>query len=224
MVDLTEITSAKHVVLVCDAESFANASALYTYVLTQHKKVSLLSAEELPMRLAFLPWFEKIRLREPSAADYQLRVTNRTLDLIQVFETQAVKMNEKMATALYAGLLLEYDFFKSASCGSAVFSAAAKLVGLNAAHSVCMKYLLFSQPLSLFRIRALLFKKLRLVENATVALFSFCDEDLQSSGADMGELISVMDEVLMLVHVKEVRLVKSDVNNQLIKSLKGKIV
>ena len=223
MVDLTEIASAKHIVLLCDEKSFANASALYTYILTQHKKVSLIAQEPLPMNLAFLPWFEKVRYTEPSSGDYHLRVGTQTLALMQAFEERVLKINEKMATSLYAGLLLEYDFFKSDACNGMVFAAAAKLMELNAAHSICMKHLLFSQPLSLFRIRALLFKKLRLIENATIALLYFCDEDLQSSGANMRELFIVMNEVLMLVHVKEVRLIKSDENNQIIKSLKGRI-
>ncbi len=223
MVDLTEITSAKHIVLECDASSFANASALYTYALTQHKKVSLISQEPLPRHLSFLPWFEKVRPLKPSCADYYLHVKTQTLALIQALEKSAININEKMATALYAGLLLEYDFFKSPDCDGMVFAAALKLTERNAAHSECMKHLLFSQPLSLFRLRALLFKKLRLVENATVALLLFSDEDLEASGAQMREVFIIMDEVLKLVHVQEVRLVKSDENNQLIKILKGKI-
>ena len=222
MVNLTEIASAKHIVLVCDEKSFANASALYTYVLMQHKKVSLIAKKKLPVRLAFLPWFEKVRYKEPASGECFIDVGPQTLELMQVFENIALKINEKMATALYAGLILEYDFFKSSECNGMVFAAASKLMKLNAAHSTCMKNLQFSQPLSLFRIRALLFQQLRLVENATVALLSFRDEDLQSSGADMNEIFIVMDEVLMLVHVKEVRLVKSDEDNKLIKLLKGK--
>jgi len=63
-----------------------------------------------------------------------------------------------------------------------------------------------------------------LIENAKVAVVAVCEADFLSSGADMNTAFSIMSELLRLAHVQEVRLVKSDEKNKIIKIIKGNIV
>jgi len=68
------IEAARHIVLIAhinpDADSLGSASAMYTQMLRLQKKVTFFCAtENIDTRLAFLPWFDKIRHQFPSSAD-----------------------------------------------------------------------------------------------------------------------------------------------------------
>jgi phosphoesterase RecJ-like protein len=75
MNDIIErIQHAKHVVVIAhinpDADSIGSASAVYTYLLTLHKKVSFFCAtKNINQKLSFIPWFEKIKDSFPNSAD-----------------------------------------------------------------------------------------------------------------------------------------------------------
>ena len=127
-----------------------------------------------------------------------------------------------MATALYGALLIEYECFCSERCNGIVFATAAKLIELNAAYKECLKYLKQSKPLCYFRLQAKLYKNLVLVEDATVALLSLSQKDLQESGASLDDAQMIMKEVLNLVHVEEVRLLNKDESNKILKSIRRK--
>lgn len=71
---IKNIDNAKHIVVIAhinpDADSLGSASAMYTYLLTRHKKVSFFCASKrLHAKLAFIPWFDKIRNSFPVSAD-----------------------------------------------------------------------------------------------------------------------------------------------------------
>ena len=71
---IKRIDAAKHIVVIAhvnpDADSLGSASAMYTYLLTLHKKVSFFCASKnINPKLSFLPWSEKIRDSFPSSAD-----------------------------------------------------------------------------------------------------------------------------------------------------------
>ena len=58
---IQRISQAKHVVVIAhlnpDADSLGSASAMYTYLLTLHKKVSFFCASKnINKKLLFLPW------------------------------------------------------------------------------------------------------------------------------------------------------------------------
>lgn len=223
MTNLEKIASAKHIVLLANEETIANASALYSYVLTLHKKVSLVHKGTISLNSSFLPWFEKLRDKIPSSADLIVVVEPDVLKLYAFFTNQEVKVNKKMATALYAGVLTRYKMFESADVDGMVFALASELINLNADHKMCMKYLKYSESLASFRLRAIMYKNLLLSENATVATVSLCDTDFLASGADTDTAFSIMSELLRLAHVQEVRLVKSDEKNKIIKIMKGDV-
>jgi phosphoesterase RecJ-like protein len=71
---LETITSASHVVVIAhvnpDADSMGAASAMYSQLLRWQKKATLFCAtERIDPRLAFLPWFDKMRHQFPASAD-----------------------------------------------------------------------------------------------------------------------------------------------------------
>ena len=69
-----KIDAASHIVVIAhinpDADSLGSASAMYTQMLRLQKKITFFCAtENIDRRLAFLPWFDKIRHQFPSSAD-----------------------------------------------------------------------------------------------------------------------------------------------------------
>lgn len=71
---LQKIDLANHIVVIAhkdpDIDCLGSASAMYTYLLQKHKKVSFFCAtSNINKRFSFLPWFEKIRSSFPSSAD-----------------------------------------------------------------------------------------------------------------------------------------------------------
>lgn len=219
LVDFRKIEAAKHIVLRCDTASFANASALYSYILTKHKKVSLVCVTPLAKKFSFLPWFEKIREKVSASADYIVSVDSDVLSLYTSFENNNVKINKKMATALYGALLLRYDFFTSSECDGMVFATASQLIELNAAHRECVEYLQYSHSLAYFRLQSILYKNMLLCENAKVALLPISEKELQESGASMEDAYMIMNDVMKLAHVQEVRLIQKDESSKILKSI-----
>ncbi|MFT5662091.1 MAG: phosphoesterase RecJ-like protein [Sulfurimonas sp.] len=71
---IKRIDSAKHIVVIAhinpDADSLGSASAMYTYILTLHKKVSLFCvSKNINPKLSFLPWADKVRNSFPASGD-----------------------------------------------------------------------------------------------------------------------------------------------------------
>ncbi|WP_457747831.1 DHH family phosphoesterase [Sulfurimonas sp.] len=218
MIDLQKIQDAKHIVIKCDKDSFANANALYSFVLFLHKKVSLVSEQEIQKCFSFLPWFEKLRSATPGSADYTLIAPSDVVVLVEFFTSNSIKINKKMATALYSALLLEYDNFTSKSCNGITFALASKLIELGAEHKLCMREIYQSEPLRLFRLRAILFAAMQLKDNARCATLFISQEILDSCGAQMQDVYLIMKETLKLVNVESVELL--DNNNEIIKLIK----
>ena len=65
--------SARHIVLIAhkesDADSLGSACAFYSYLLRDHKKMTLFSASPVSTDLGFLPWYDKVTDRFPADAD-----------------------------------------------------------------------------------------------------------------------------------------------------------
>ncbi len=219
MVDLTEIDSFSHIVLLCDADSFANASAIYSYILTKHKKVSIVCETAIARKYSFLPWFDKLRTKVPTSADCTIVVDNDVLSLYDFFQKNSVRINKKMATALYGAILERYDYFTSSECSGIVFATASELIELNAGYQECVKYLQYNQPLAYFRLQSILYKNMLLTQNARMALLSVCEEDFKESGASMEDAYVIMNDVLKMAHIQEVQLIQKDNNNKILKSI-----
>lgn len=220
LIPIDKIKKAKHIVITTDSKSFVNASVMYSYILTQHKKVSMSYTDEVEKNLEFLPWYDKLRAIKPTTADLSIESSSDTKALYDFLKTNEIKINQKMATALYAGLLKQYDFFKSAECDGTTFAIANELIDANADYQQCREYLQNRVSLSSFRLKAILLKSLLLKDNASIAELYIGDEDLKASGSSLEDVDSIMKEVLNMVNVKEVQLLNRDENNKTVKNLK----
>lgn len=215
MISLKEIEKAKHIVILTDNTSFCNASALYTFILRLHKKVSLSSQDTLDKKYAFLPWFEKSRTVSPSGADLEIRVGNESL--LDFFLTHEQKINQKMALALYAGLLEKMYSLQNTRLNGMFFARMGELLELGANHEICIHYLYKCEPLSLYRLKAKMFANMLLREEAQESCFVLSQEDLIATGCSLEDAFVIMEESLKIAHVKQAILI--DEKNKLIKKI-----
>lgn len=222
MLDKKSIESSNHILLRVQDDSFANASALYSYILTLHKKVSIYNEKKLEYRFSFLPWYEKCKTVEPSSADVVLEVDGDVLKYYTFFQENDIKINKKMATALYSALLLRYKNFSSCKTDGIVFATASQLIEFGAEYKIARQKIVKSDALSLFRLKAILFKKMLLVSSGTELQLLVNDTDLVASGATLEDAKKIMKELLNLVNVTRVVLIKSDTDMQIIDKIEEK--
>lgn len=218
MISLKEIEQANNINILTDDKSFANASALYTHILRLHKKVNLVSQNvTLQAKYSCIPWFDKVRLTAGSSADLIVDVRLEKKSLYELFKTENIVINKKMATALYADYLQRYDGFLSDDVNGMVFARVSELIAQGAQYQLCNKMIKKSLPLSLIRLQSILLKKMLLKENGRLAIFEISLDDLKSSGASLPEAEIVMNEALNIAHVDKVVLLDRDNENQLLK-------
>jgi len=205
---LEKINNYKYIVIVIKDSSFighlASANALYTYFLQLHKKVSLYSEfNEYALNLQFLPWIGKLKTSYPASADVKIDAIS-SIDLWDYFQKNEIKLNAKMTTSLYAGLLYETDGFKKNISDAKVFLMAQNLLESGADVELCTKNILEFQSLCSLRLKGILLTKMVLKENAILAEFDLNDEDLKMSGARVEDASIVIKEALSLATVKKV--------------------
>ena len=223
MIAFNNIHNVKYIVIIVDNKSFANANALYSYVLSKHKKVTLVKIEEIDIKFSFLPWYEKVRDNVPSSADLiidSMKIMINTVEVFNFLKNDDIKLNQKMATSLYAGLLQEYDGLTGDKCNSTTFVIASELIELNAEYKKCNDFLLKRDSLALFRLKAVMYKKMILSSDAKVLKMYITDNDLKETGATLKDINQILKEGLKMVHVKKVILYKSDEKNKILKSIK----
>ncbi|ABB43949.1 Exopolyphosphatase-related proteins-like protein [Sulfurimonas denitrificans DSM 1251] len=233
---IKKIDSATHIVILCDegfdADLIGSASAFYTFLLQKHKKVSwVLKSQSISHKLAFIPWVDDIKNTFPKNADFVISFGSlgkenldieidcelinfhyKTEILYHFFKENRIKINKKMATALYAGLLESTDCFLYEELSGTTFAIAKELIESGADFKLCNKNIMKSVTLGAVRLRAIMFKNMLLEYDATVALFCLSDEDLQASGATQLDAKMVLKESLSLAHVEVAVLImqKSD--------------
>lgn len=199
--------STKHIVIVLKdnptVDALSCGNALYSYFLTLHKKVSFYCADfDFDLNLNFLPWVDKLKTSYPSSADYEIQV-NSSIELFEYFKNENIKLNVKMSTSLYAGLLDVTKGFSKAVDGT-TFAMAEVLVESGAEVKVCNENLLNYQSLATLRLKIILLSKMKLEKDAALAVFDLDDKDLNSSGAKIIDVNAVVYEALSLPTVKSV--------------------
>ncbi len=240
------VSEAKHIVVIAHSDrvdSFASASAMYTYLLMLHKKVSFFCiTKSVNAQLKFIPWSDKVRNSYPSSVDVAISFdySNVELDklnieckhisieysllskscisitqsLFDLFKNNQIKINKKMATALYAGLLHKSNAFLDSRVDGTIFAMAEQLVDGGADKNLCNKFIMKYQLLGVFRLKALLQTKMQLVESAKVAMFIVTQEELLSCGVDMQSAEVALRESLFLPTVKVAYLLKRSENSK----------
>lgn len=205
MLKIDEINKAKHIVIVLQDNSsvdyLASANALYTYLLQLHKKVSFYCDKcEYGVNLNFLPWINKLKSSYPSSSDYKIN-SKSSIELLEYFIHNDIKLNSKMATSLYAGLLDVTKGFNQAVDGT-IFAMAKLLVESEADVELCNRNILKYNTYATLRLKTILLSKIRLERNAEIAIFDLSDEDLLKSGATLKDSQAVLQDALGLPTVK----------------------
>ena len=223
MIPLIKIDKAKNIVVLTDSSSFANASAFYTYILTLHKKVSLVSIDsELEQNLSCIPWFDSVKKNISSSSDLIIDIREENELLFFCFKKHNIKINKKMATSIYVSILKATDSFINESVDSKVFLALSELISLGADYKICNNFILKSLPLSLFRLKSIMYRDMFLRYNAKLAVLYINKESLEKSGATLEDAHTIMKETLTIAHVDSVILLDTDLDNKQIKIIKRK--
>ncbi|WP_373000520.1 bifunctional oligoribonuclease/PAP phosphatase NrnA [Sulfurimonas sp.] len=200
---LDGINNAKYVMIVADAKNLSSASALYTYVLRLHKKVSLVcETKNIDNKLSFLPWFEKIKSAKVSSADFIIELESGSVELFNLFKNNNIKINNKMATALYGGLLQESNGFLNSSVNGTFFAMAEELIKCGADYKTCNKFIMKRTTLCALRLKAIMLEGMILQNSAKAAVFYICDDDLNSTGATIEDCDEALIEALKLPQVE----------------------
>lgn len=114
------------------------------------------------------------------------------------FIGQDIKINGKMANALYAGLMDDTKCFRDPRCSLKIFSMAHRLLELGADHEECVNGLYNSKTLASLRLQAEMLKRMTLVLDGQLALFEVDQELLAFTGASLGDCKAVLDEAITL--------------------------
>ncbi len=215
---LEKVDNSKHIMIVTKEDYLTGASALYTYILRLHKKVTLICEKEnINNNLSFLPWFDKIRTNKVSSSDFEIEFTYASIELYEFFKSSGIKINPKMATALYAGLLQETDCFINSNTNGTIFAIAKELIESGAEYKVCSDYILKRATLASLRLKAIMLKNMTLQNSAKVAVFFICDDNLKSSGAMLEDCDEALKESLKLPSVELAVLLNIDKEYEIIK-------
>ncbi len=125
-----------------------------------------------------------------------------TLLLYNFFQENGISINKKMATAIYAGLLDDSSAFLDDTIDGTTFAVVSELIELGADHILCNNSIVKSISLGAFRLKAIMYRNMRLYKEAKVAFFCVTLEDLKESGAFAQDCESVLQEALYLPSVE----------------------
>lgn len=113
-----------------------------------------------------------------------------------------IKINAKMAVALYAGLLDDSDCFKSHMLSTKTLSMAHSLLLLGANHSEAISHLFMSRSLAFLRLKSKMFAEMELLCDARVAVFDIDKTTLESYGATIDDAKDILQESLSMKRIE----------------------
>jgi len=208
---LQKIENSNHIAIKVCKDSFFLSSAVYTFLMVKHKKATLVYSEKLPSNFSFVPWYDSVRESMPTSADTVLRFDDTDVfEMYHLFKTELGKINQKMAIALYADLMLKYDFCRSKECNGTFFALVGELLEAGATHKICCENLLYRESLALVRLTSIMFKNMFLSNNATVANIEVYEDNFKLTGASLDNAYSIAPEMLKIVNVIQVVLKKDN--------------
>lgn len=112
--------------------------------------------------------------------------------------SEDIKINAKMANALYAGLMDDTKCFRDPRCTVHIFGMAHRLLELGANHEQCVNGLYNSKTLASLRLQGEMLGRMKLVLDGQLALFEVDQELLDATGASLGDCKAVLDEAMAL--------------------------
>ena len=141
--------------------------------------------------------------------------------LFEQFSDHKIKLNTKMATALYAGLLDDAHSFLAPKTDARTFTMAKALVEANADINLCARELFQKNSLAALRLKGLMFAKMFLRAEAQVVVHLVTQTMMLESGAREVDCEAVLEESLGLPHVKVALMIRENRNGTLKGSLRS---
>ena len=138
------------------------------------------------------------------------KVLSTTTLVYDVLQASGVKINQKMALALYAGLIEETKCFAGIDSHGMVFALAKELISYGANHADVVKNILHSRSLGALRLKALMFEKMRFLFDARIVCFYLDCEDMKRTGARAVDAEFALEEALYLATVDVCMLIKEE--------------
>ena len=142
--------------------------------------------------------------------------------LFDLFKKQGVKINLKMATALYAGLLDDSRRFLHVDSEHKLFAHAQELVALGADVSLCNRAIFQERSLASLRLKGWMLERFELYKEARIAFIHVDEEAFRQSGASPYDCQEPLEEILGFVHAKVAILMRDMQNGQKKYSLRSK--
>jgi len=221
---LDEINAAKHIEIVVEKEYLFVGSALYTYILTLHKKVSLVCKEKsIDLKFSFLPWFDKIKRTDTPSAEYSLKLECSSLELYELFRLSNIKINKKIATALYGAVLYETKGFTNSNLNGTILAVCSELIKCGAEYKLATESILKRSSLGFLRLKSIMLQNMILLNDAKAAVFVVSNDDLKATATDMQDAKDIIVEAFNLRYVEIVVLLSSDKKNEVIQILNKEI-
>ncbi len=125
-----------------------------------------------------------------------------TAILMRWFNDEGIKINAKMATALYAGLAEDTLGFMSRRCDASVHEMSAALLHLGADAAAANRSLFLQRPLSALRLKAMMLDALQLLSDGQVAFLPVTRRMMEQSGAEPQACEYALHEALGLPTVR----------------------
>lgn len=114
------------------------------------------------------------------------------------FVGEDIKINGKMANALYAGLMDDSKCFRDRRCGVKILEIAHRLIDLGADHEQCVNALYHSRTLASIRLQGHMLQQMKLVLDGRLAVFEVDQALLESTGASLNDCKTVLEEAMTL--------------------------
>ena len=122
--------------------------------------------------------------------------------LYDFFKNNNIKINEKMATALYSGLIDDSESFTTAKTDQRSFEMANELLKCGADNALCVSKLFKERSLASLRLKAKMLSSMCLFHEATVASTLVEKSFFEETGAYEVDCEEGLNESLELVSVK----------------------
>ena len=139
--------------------------------------------------------------------------------LYDLFNEAQIKINPKMATALYAGLLDDSLGFTTAKTDKRAFEMAADLVAKGADVALNNKWLMQTVSLAGTRLKGMMLQQVQLLQNGKVAYLFVDRQMLETTGARSVDCDAALNESLYLPTVETALLLRENRDG----SLKGSL-
>ena len=142
--------------------------------------------------------------------------------LYDLFRSSAIKINPKMATSLYAGLLDDSQGFTTAKTDDKSFLMAADLLKCGADIALCSQSLMKTMSLAAMRLKGQMLQQARLMHDGRIVVSLVTKTMMEETGARQVDCEAALEESLYLPSVEVAVMLRENKDGSIKGSLRGK--